>query len=73
MAVVGAYLMYLAYGLFKDRMEPDTGMSPAARYAFIALFVIAGAAILVYAWKLWMRSRKPEEEQKPQDDEEQMK
>ena len=74
LGVVGAYLCYIAYQLFEGRAETDTSMTPAARYVFIALFVIAGAAIMVYAVVIWKRGLKEDEEQtKRKDDEESMK
>ena len=68
LGIVAGYLLYLAYQLFQGRDEPDTAMTPFARYAFIALFVIAGIALIAYAWREWKRSGK-EEEKTPSDEE----
>lgn len=74
LGIVGAYLCYIAYQLFEGRGETDTTMTPAARYVFIALFVIAGAAIMVYSVIVWKRSlREDEEQMKRKDDEDSLK
>lgn len=65
MGVVGAYLLYTAYELFRDRGDLNTTMTPLARILFIALFVLAGAALLVYAVRIWKRSGESEENQQP--------
>ena len=72
MGVVAAYLLYLAYGLLQDRTDPDTTMAPIARFGFIALFVIAAAAIGYYAVTLWRKSGKTREAP-PKDDEDGIK
>ena len=72
MGVVAAYLLYLAYGLLQDRTDPDTTMSPFARFGFIALFVIAAAAIGYYAVTLWRKSGNTREAP-PKDDEDGIK
>ena len=64
--IVAAYLLYIAYGLFRDRNSADTTMTPAARILFIALFVLAAGALLVYAWRTWKQGSK-EEDQPPED------
>ena len=56
--IVGAYLVYTAYQLFQGREDPQTTMSPAVMILFIALFVLAGAALVVYAVRLWLRAGK---------------
>ena len=71
--IVGAYLLYIAYELFQGRAETDTTMTPAARIFFIALFVLAGIGLLVYAVFMWRRSAKDEEEQKRKQDENALK
>ena len=71
LGVAGGYLMYLAYELFRDRGNADTTMTPAARVLFIALFVLAGAGLIVYALHEWRHSGK--EEEKPKEDENSLK
>ncbi|MBR2287760.1 MAG: hypothetical protein IJ865_05905 [Clostridia bacterium] len=70
LGIVGVYVIYLAYQLSEGRAETDTTMSPGARYAFIALFVLCGIAVLVYALRVWKRSG---EEEQQQDDGERLK
>ena len=71
--IVGEYLVYLAYELFRDRNELDTSMSTPARFAFIALFVLSGAALFVYAFLIWKRALQEEKEKKPPEDDSSMK
>ena len=66
LGIVGAYLIYLAWQLFEGRNDPDTTMTVIPRVLFIALFVFCGAALLVYAFRLWKQSDK--QEQNEQDD-----
>ncbi len=56
MGIAAAYLLYLAYELLKGRADPNTTMAPIVRFGFIALFVIAAAAIGYYAFTLWRKS-----------------
>ena len=70
--VVGAYLVYLAYGLFKEMADPNTTMSPAMRVLFMALFALAGAGLVVYALLLWKRAL-DEEKDGSQDDQQNIK
>ena len=72
LGIVGAYLIYLAYQLFEGRSETDTSMTPAARIAFIVFFAVAGAAVFVYALRVWKKSR-DEEQEKPKEDENSLK
>ena len=71
--MAGGYLVYLAYGLFRDRGQTDTAMSPAARILFIALFVVSAAGILVYAVHVWRDSKRDDDRQPPRDDQNSMK
>ena len=73
LGVVGAYLIYLAWQLFDGRGETDTTMAPAVRIIFTVFFVLAGAAILIYAVRVWRSSGKEEEQEKPKDDENSLK
>ena len=70
---VGAYLVYLAYGLFQDRAATNTTMSLTARYVFIAVFALAGTALMVYAVALWRRSLLEEKRQDDREDHYSMK
>ena len=73
LGIVGAYLVYLAWQLFDARAETDTTMTPAVRYIFIALFVIAGIALAVYAVIVWKKSGEEEKQEKPKEDENSLK
>ena len=60
--IVGAYLLYTAYDLFKGRENPDTTMTRSAMILFIALFVVSGILLLVYAVRLWKAGEKEAED-----------
>mgnify|MGYP007070072091 CR=1 FL=1 len=63
MGVVGGYLIYLAYELARDLIKGvPSQMSPALTMVVVILFGGIGAALLVYAWKLWKRGREGTEE-----------
>ena len=73
MWVVAAYLIYISYDLFDHRQDTDTTMSPAARYLFIGLFVLAAAAIAVYGFRIWKDSKKGTDDPPDQQDDSGMK
>lgn len=64
LGVVGGYLLYTAYELFDARGDTNTTMTMTARILFIALFALAGAALVVYACMVWKRALKEEDEKK---------
>ena len=65
LGVVGAYLLYTAWELWQDWGKTETTMTDPARIAFMALFVLAGAALLVYAVHVWKQSDGQKEENAP--------
>ncbi len=67
MGLVGAYLIYLAWQLFEGRADADTTMSPGLLIFFIAFFVLAGGAVIVYAVRLWKRSGGEDKEEDRED------
>lgn len=64
MGIVGGYLIYIAYQLYKSMGDPDAGMSPPMRIVFIAFFTLAGIGLLVFAFRLWFAANKAEKEKK---------
>ena len=61
-AVVGAYLIYMAYGILKDMIDKvPTTMPPAVQILVIVLFTAIGIALLVFAWKLWKQGREDQD------------
>ena len=54
--LAAAYLLYLCSGLFRDRHDTATSMTPVMRWLFIGLFAAAGVCLLFYAWRLWKQS-----------------
>ena len=74
LGIVGAYLIYIAYELWQDLGNTETTMTTPARIVFMALFVLCGAALLVYAVIVWRRAEdQKEEDEKPPEDENSLK
>ncbi len=69
--LVGAYLLYLAYELFRD--QSDTSMSMTVRVLFIVLFAVAGVGLIVSALVVWKRAQEEEEKEEKPDDQDSMK
>lgn len=66
-AAAAVYLLYLAYGLFKGRNDPESTMAPALVILFIVLFALAGGALLVYSILAWNRARAEEKSEEERD------
>ena len=54
--VIAAYFLYLCYGLFRDRHDTNTTMTPVIRWLFLALFAAAAVWLGLYALCLWKQS-----------------
>ena len=70
--IVGCYLIYTAYQLYQGRNDPESTMPLAVMILFIVLFVGAGLALIVLAWRIWRRGEQ-EEEQRPKENENSLK
>ena len=68
LALAGGYVLYLAWEMFADLRDGKTDMGPGMAYAFIALFAVAGIAVITYAARIWYRSRKAGENDEPERD-----
>ena len=73
LGIAGLYLLYISYELFQGRHETETTMTPLVRWLFIALFVIAAAFVLAYAWRIWKRSKQEDENPPSRDDRDSLK
>ena len=71
--VAAVYLLHIGWELFQGRNESGSGMSPAARWAFIVFFALCGAALLVYAVRIWRQAGRAQEEKTPPEDENSLK
>ena len=71
--IAGGYLCYLAYDLYHGYNEQNTTMSRPVMYLFAALFVLAGAALIIAAVRLWINAGKDGEETPPREDESSLK
>ncbi len=61
MAVVGAYVIYLAYEIVRDGLAGISSMPVWASILCAVLLGGAGIAVLILAWKIY-RTKEPEEE-----------
>ncbi|MBD5547227.1 MAG: hypothetical protein HDQ97_07500 [Lachnospiraceae bacterium] len=66
--IAGGYLLYLAYQLFKSRMD-NGGENYALFLTFSILFAIVSAVILIYTALMYrkMLKREAEEEMEPEE------
>ena len=70
-AVVGGYLLYMAYEMLKNLINNvPTTMPRFVLILFIVLFAVIGIGLLVFAWRLWMKGRE-DQDKNPLDLEEQ--
>ncbi|MBE5803571.1 MAG: hypothetical protein E7316_03565 [Clostridiales bacterium] len=67
LTLVGGYILYIAYQLLDGLLAGKDEMPLAAAIAAIAVFVIGGIGVLIYAWKLWRDAGK-QDETEPEDE-----
>ena len=61
--VVGGYLLYTAYGLFRGLGDPETHMSPVLQIFFVVFFAAVGVVLVAVAVRMWRRVSREESEQ----------
>ena len=62
-AVVGGYLLYMAYELLQNLINNvATTMPRFLQILFIVLFAVIGAGLLVYAWRIWRKGREDQDQ-----------
>lgn len=59
-AAVAGYLIYLGFTLIRDLLSGSSGLPPAAAWGIGAVFMLAGALFLVYAWRRFRAEQKAE-------------
>jgi len=67
LALVGGYILYLAYQIFDALRLGKDEMPFALAVAAVVFFVLAGLGVLFYAWKVWQASRREEKEEDEND------
>lgn len=61
-AVVGGYLIYMAYELLKNLIDDiPTTMSRFVQILFIVLFTGIGITLIVFAWKVWKKGKEDQD------------
>ena len=67
LALVGGYVLYIAWQLLDGLLAGRDEMPQAAAIAAIAVFTVGGIGVLWYAWKLWKDAKK-QDEKEPEDE-----
>lgn len=62
LALVGGYILYIAWHLLDNLLSGINDMPQAAAIAAIAVFALSGIAVLIYAWKTWQSTKKKDDE-----------
>lgn len=61
-AVVGGYLIYMAYELLKNLIDDiPTTMSRFVQILFIVLFTGIGITLIVFAWRVWKKGKEDQD------------
>lgn len=60
LALVGAYILYLACMLIQKALSGANEMPMAAAIAFTAVFVSGGIGAIAYALKIWKQVKREE-------------
>ena len=66
MALVGGYVIYLAYEIMRDGLAGNTSMAMWVCILSTVLLGSAGIVVLVLAWKIY-RTKDPDEEERTED------
>ena len=67
LTLVGGYMLFIAWNLL-DKLRAGSGDMPRwAFILFIAVFGLAGLAVLVYAYLVWKKAEKKEDENEDQE------
>ena len=66
LAIVGIYVIYLAYEIMRDGLAGNTTMAMWLCVLCTVLMGCAGIAVLILAWKVY-KTKDQEEEEKPED------
>jgi len=55
LALVGGYILYIAWHLLENLLSGVEDIPRAAAIAAIVFFALAGIGVLIYAWKTWRK------------------
>lgn len=61
LALVGGYILYIAYQLFSNMNSETETMPIAVSIAFIVVFCLAGIGVLAYALKTYLKKEKDDD------------
>jgi len=68
LAVVGAYVIYLAYQMMRDQLDGKSSMAMWLCILAVVFFGIAGITVLILAWKISRKKDEEEEQTDPPED-----
>ena len=61
LALVGGYMVYIAYQIFNKGGAAD-GMSMPLAILFTVFFALAGVSVIAYAVRLWLKDRQEQKQ-----------
>ena len=67
LALVGVYMLYLAWELIDGMRNGASSMAPAVSVLFAVLFAAAGIFIFLYTWRVWKEEKRREAEGQPEE------
>ncbi|MBQ7800979.1 MAG: hypothetical protein IJ375_01500 [Oscillospiraceae bacterium] len=67
-AVIGAYLVYMAYQMVRDTLSGASTMSMTTTVILAGLMALAGLGVMGYALWSWLRGRKAGKEEERTDE-----
>ena len=62
LALVGGYILYIAWHLLDNLLSGMQDIPQAVAIAAIAVFALAGIAVLIYALRTWQSNKKKDDE-----------
>ena len=67
LALVGGYVVYLAYQMLQSRTDVEGDISPTLAILIAVFFALAGIGVIVYAVRMWLKDRRDKAEEQAKD------
>ncbi len=68
LAVVGGYLLYLAWQQFEQYRNSTSDLTPAASIVIMIVFTLGGLGTLYYAWIVYRQGKRNDDENEGESD-----